>query len=1004
MTSQPPARPPPTAVRDVENSNLTANRFLGGSVRKPWMAPDASVALPSKPAASAARPRQQRRSSSKITSTDPPSQPLPPKPASSAAPPPTSASESSPPSPLPARTQEQACDASTTAAAAGGTPSVTPAGPPPPDPGQLPPFDTSPHAPFWHKAKEQLNQLRTQLPLADLIERPRVQILQEACEHRDLDFLALHQVYCLDSWSPDEVRSLTEPNSRRVGLAVIVQLLVDNQRMSRRLLERLAAFPEPWGALSNRSPYKESIARVGHMLERWSHAWAQFEQEVVARGYPPLVDDLVMKLDVSSPVLQSTIFTASVRRLYGSHRDSLVRACTNLFLEDQNRMRARWGSKTSIPELARKAERDALITRFRELVRQHPNPAQGQNPWPVRPPGMSSVAATTLPHEAMAPTAHARPPMLGAMPSSRPFYTGTPSPTFPQQQQTRMARSQTQQQQWAPGVSSGADRPGVRQTSQPNGYLAQGAPVATLTNGVRPPVSVAVSQSLAYTTISPSGAMYSPVGLPSNGHQSPAVMVPNGSQSTQPNQGQHNLPPRPPPLQPSGRQPLPPRPQPLQTTRPQTLTPGPLPAPVSRPQPSPTTAGPQPSPTARSQPATAQSTSLLPPGGQRTPPRPKNPAWATLHLDERQRSSIASEPAKPDGPCLIKYVRTFALQPVALPLGESAFKWRLQISPDFIERRPRVERNANGRPVQRLVPGVVSLRLRCVPCKEGADLSDMSAWSNAEHKWPSVIYVHLNSREFYVCRAFHHGKDLPLDITEHLQEGTNILSLHIIRNQEERQRSQTWAIGVEVMTVTTVADAKQMAKRLPASTARSLIRSRLARTPRPQNGNNNDDDDEDVVVVGDDIRIDMQDPFSRQPIKVPARGASCKHFECFDLDTFLETVALGPGVVKRPPYQRCPICRADARPTNLVIDEFFVHVIEELRTRQVLHRTAAIRVKADASWEPEFRDDDSSGLRSRPGSDDPGTSRKRSREEFEADGHGEEIKRPPKQIEVIELD
>ncbi|KAL1994490.1 hypothetical protein VTN49DRAFT_1960 [Thermomyces lanuginosus] len=1007
MSSQPPIHPPPAAVRDVENSNLTATRFLGGSVRKPWMTTDPSAALPAKPAAPATRFRQQRRSTTKAASTDSPSQPPPPKPAGSAARTPTTASEPFPSSPLPATTtQEQARDASTTAAADSGTPSATPAGPPPPDPCPSP-FDTSPQASFWQRAKEQLDQLRAQLPLAELIERPRVLILQEACENRDLDFLALHQIYCLDSWAPEDVRQLMESNSRRAGLAVIVQLLVDNHRMSNQVLERLAAFPEPWGTLSNRSPYKESVARVCNMLDRLSYAWSQFEQEFVARGYPPLVDDLVAKLHVSSPVLQSTIFTASVRRLYGSHRDVLIRACANLFLEDQNKMRTRWGSGASVPELARKAERDALITRFRELAQKHTEPAQGQNPWFVRPPGTSSGTATISPQAAMATPAQLRPPTMGAMPvSARPYHTSVPSPTFPQQQQIHMARNQAQQQQWAAGANLGANRPGVQQTSQPTGHTAQAATAVTLANGARSPVSMAVSQSLAYTTVSPSGAMYMPAGLQLNGHQSPAVMLPNGPQPTQANQSQHSLPPRPQSLQTSRSHPLPPRPRPLQNPGPQTLSPGPLPSPMARPQPSPTS-GPLPSPTVRPQAAASQLTSLLPPIGQGVQARPKNPAWATLHLDERHRP-VFSEPAKPDGPSLIKYVRTFALPPVALPLGESAFKWRLQISADFVQHRPRVERDANGRLVQRLVPGVVSLRLRCVPCKEGADLSDMSAWSNSEHKWPSVIYVHLNNRELHVCRAFHYGKDAPLDITEHLQEGSNILSLHILRSQEERQRSQTWAIGVEVMTVVTVADAKQMTKRLPDSTTRSLICSRLSTPPRPQNGNNNDDDD-DVVVVGDDMRIDMQDPFSRQPINIPARGASCKHFECFDLNTFLETVSLGPGLVRRPPYQRCPICRADARPTNLLIDEFFVGVINELRTRQVLHKTAAIRVKADASWEPEFRDDDSGpnpGSRTRPGSIDPGTNRKRTRAEFEADGDGEqETKRsPPKQVEVIELD
>ena len=55
---------------------------------------------------------------------------------------------------------------------------------------------------------------------------------------------------------------------------------------------------------------------------------------------------------------------------------------------------------------------------------------------------------------------------------------------------------------------------------------------------------------------------------------------------------------------------------------------------------------------------------------------------------------------------------------------------------------------------------------------------------------------------------------------------------------------------------------------------------------------------------------------------------------------------------------RCPVCNADARPQNLILDCFLVEVREEL-LRQKRLSTKAIVIEADGKWRPklETRDD-----------------------------------------------
>ncbi|EED11561.1 hypothetical protein TSTA_008570 [Talaromyces stipitatus ATCC 10500] len=94
-------------------------------------------------------------------------------------------------------------------------------------------------------------------------------------------------------------------------------------------------------------------------------------------------------------------------------------------------------------------------------------------------------------------------------------------------------------------------------------------------------------------------------------------------------------------------------------------------------------------------------------------------------------------------------------------------------------------------------------------------------------------------------------------------------------------------------------------------------------------------DDNDLMIVDRFISINLRDPFTTQIFDIPARGSLCTHMECFDISTFLQTIAAEPLSDSHKIYIRCPICRKDARPGLLLIDEFLGEARNTFQGEQV---------------------------------------------------------------------
>ncbi|KAI9924761.1 hypothetical protein MW887_006617 [Aspergillus wentii] len=272
-----------------------------------------------------------------------------------------------------------------------------------------------------------------------------------------------------------------------------------------------------------------------------------------------------------------------------------------------------------------------------------------------------------------------------------------------------------------------------------------------------------------------------------------------------------------------------------------------------------------------------------------------------------------------------------------LPSNAQAFT----LSSSDCARFPRTHPNAIGQRATRvLAEGCRTYRLRCIKVSPSAKTVEQEAWSTADAVWPSVIYIFVNNSELYVRRKVHNGKDLPLDITDYLCEGTNNISMHFIRSMVET-KDLVYALGVEVMDVSGFTQVKELARTVSASETRDRIQKRL----------NSSAADDELSIVNDDLTINLVDPFMARIFNIPARGGSCIHEECFDLETFLKTRASKSGKGPMKDNWKCPICAEDARPQRLIIDGFLVEVRAELERTNQLEDAQTILIKANGSWE-----------------------------------------------------
>ncbi|PQE21051.1 miz sp-ring zinc finger protein [Rutstroemia sp. NJR-2017a WRK4] len=175
--------------------------------------------------------------------------------------------------------------------------------------------------------------------LNSALEKPRFNLLENACNSEDAFYIALHQLFCAWDTNRGEVISipgLPDQNTLATAFRILGQLIRDNDGLAPSHLKWFAAFPNPLAELmANSEPYRRTIHEVGIFLRKLVVDWTNLSKACTSRGYPPLVDELVSRLGLLSPTLQNIVFTATRRNL-GIVDDEFGNRMEKIFTQDRD--------------------------------------------------------------------------------------------------------------------------------------------------------------------------------------------------------------------------------------------------------------------------------------------------------------------------------------------------------------------------------------------------------------------------------------------------------------------------------------------------------------------------------------------------------------------------------------------------------------------------------------------------------------------------------------------
>jgi hypothetical protein len=171
------------------------------------------------------------------------------------------------------------------------------------------------------------------------LERPRFQLLIDACRNEDSFYVALHQLFCVWDTMPNEISRIggafSDANLLTLAFKILGQLIRDNEQLAITHKRWFSHFPSPLpDLLRTSSPYRAVVADVGVFLTKLAADWNTLSNDCNTRKFPPLVDELVDRLGLLSPILQGVVFTATRRNIEISDGEFATRM-EELFRQDQ---------------------------------------------------------------------------------------------------------------------------------------------------------------------------------------------------------------------------------------------------------------------------------------------------------------------------------------------------------------------------------------------------------------------------------------------------------------------------------------------------------------------------------------------------------------------------------------------------------------------------------------------------------------------------------------------
>lgn len=852
------------------------------------------------------------------------------------------------------------------------------------------------------------------------VDKPRMQLLMAACEQGDYFFVALHQLFAIWSEMPQETyRILQLPaDIADQGFSTMEQLLKKNQSVSPEHRRFFANFPDNWAGQQQSQGLLSRANLVAQFLEKIVKEYEALTRDTANRRYPYLVEELRDQLGCHSPVLQGIFFTANRRRL-GVIDGALGNQIEQAFKVDQKQQFENGGG------MAREAFKRQLIVKYKEYVEaankarygassQGPADAQAQVKFAAPPVSAPVVhpqlqfASPTLPQQQslFVPTMPAAgcvdltasgqlqmryqpppPPSLAGFttlaspiggPSGQPYQAPVQYP-HPQQkfQQAVHTRSspvlqQPQQFQASPQQQSPIlQQHTIHQPMPPSAMIQMHQQMINqqMINQQQQQQQLNQQQqnSMHYRT---QLGRFETEMEKLRQRQYPQGL---GIVTTGLDQAQGML--TSPRLQYSPGQPSTPKAHTMQ------------PQPGGNAQFAQTAAGlngsrlnrhaPQ-LPMQRMQPAATQRHGAAHLRDTIIPPKDFVIARPDWPYDPSDRKSIMNSlhQAHVRSPKRIlknggtervyQAVKSLPVSPTSLASKNELYVFRFEVTGEQLRLAGR-SFNPSGSliPVVEHFNGMLRWRVRCCIPKTRNQIPTEQEWVTLDVSWPANIFMSLNRKHLDIRKQPHNGKDLAVELTNHLILGTNVLRVGYPQKPGVAVDSRRF-LSVELLETVSHSDILNSIWEngvISEDVTMQIIKKRL--TPP--------DDDDGLVIEASDISIDLADPFSSVIFEVPARGANCTHLECFDLETWLNTRPSKSKIKchhtqvecdcqntpepSSPDKWRCPICFSDARPYSLRIDEFLLKVRSQLKEEGKLN-TKCLHVKADGTWFVVVEEDD----------------------------------------------
>ncbi|OJD35480.1 miz zinc finger protein [Diplodia corticola] len=827
-----------------------------------------------------------------------------------------------------------------------------------------------------------MKRLQALIPLSadgrglSAVETVRVDLVREAVERGDHDYIHFHQLMCLRASASRLPITIAQNNLALTSLDLLNHL-VQTREVTMPWLQRFADFPVPIHVMQQQWPddYMKQISVFDEFIARArENGWENMQKLCFVKKLPPTAVEIGRELGMHSPIFQSVFHRAILRRLCDFPEpntppqvDFFTRA-EAAFRLHQQRLADIPSQSLSMPEHGQRQlneemwYREQIINLQRrylaqteqanlqsrrmsgqgqspqlQLMSNSPAQRQGQIRSPAQPSPFAHQASVQIAQQQAVPGQPTPQPSLQvAIPRARsgssqmsPYGVTTPTSTLqsprPASSVQNMNRMNFVHQQ-------------IQRQSLPNNFqMGMSMNDINLASHGHSPGSQNRSQRQPQSPMTP---QYPPSGIqPMNGQMVRPGMLAGVYQQQIYQQGV----PLPNDAQGGHRQI-----QAHQVVRSNAASPGS--ASVTRHvvhQVDPRRAnGVGRSPV---QVQSQMSQPMIPPVHHNWAPHIVDPSQSALHQSHLSSPVLEATPRPELGRKLFQSVIAFAIPPERLKDGAAQQKLTFQITAeDEAHLPPRTEVAPFEINTRKVTEQTRMYRLRCARSASKAE----HVWIRQSTCWPEGMFLTLNGQVLEMRKKLQHTKDLPIDITPYLRRGENGIEISLLRRPDEEKMSN-YLVAIEVVGIHHYDKIKTdcLSQRLvPAAEVLGSIKGTLSGSA----------DDDEIAIVGSNVAISLFDPMTKcRHCDIPVRGRWCLHRECFDLDVFLNTRRRSQ---KRPDSPssvddwKCLVCNGDARPESLVVDGFLMQVITELSAAGQ-SETSAIIVDSDGKWKAKPEDD-----------------------------------------------